>query len=42
MYYPNASESSPITIKENPLSYGQVFSETAGPICKVGIPIELS
>ena len=32
--------SSPITIKENPLITVPVFSETAGPICKVGIPIE--
>ena len=33
---------SPITIKEIPLFTVPVFSETAEPICKVGIPIESS
>ena len=33
---------SPITIKENPLITVPVFSETAEPICKVGILIESS
>ena len=36
------SYKSPITIKENPLTCVPVFSETAEPICKVGIPIESS
>ena len=39
---PGRAPSIPITIKENPLTYVPFFSDTAGPIRKVGIPIESS